>query len=411
MNRRALPAVLALAALTGCGQVSVTRVSSGDGRGTQSLIYGADGRTVEVRGASVTSWSAGGGLVSARIAGHRIRFDGATLTVDGRQAPVRDPRRVVVAVDGAAISVRVDGRDPFAGVAAEELAEASRTDRFPAADLKSLSIRGLTERVTVRVEPGREDVAVLCQGYPDELGNAAVSAGGRQLCIRGKSGFQPLVTLAVPPGLPLEVSDCNGVDIGDIQARLALASSGSADSRVGRVRGAEITAQGLGRITVAAVSGNLAKITVRGGGDVKIGSVTSARAELTALGLGGLRVGELHSHEAEIVSGGSGGVRIDVAEVDGLTLKSSGLGKVEFASLAGESASLKVEGSGDVVVGRGSLARLSVEASGLGGVTCRASAKSAALSASGAGDVRVVRPGTVEDLSANGLGQVKFIER
>ncbi len=102
MNRGTLPVLLALAALTGCEQTSVTRVTAGDGRGAQSCIYGADGRTLEVRGGSVTSWSAGGGLVSAG----RVFLDAVRESADRHLMPgMRQDLRIVesgLGLDGSA---------------------------------------------------------------------------------------------------------------------------------------------------------------------------------------------------------------------------------------------------------------------------------------------------------------------
>jgi hypothetical protein len=371
MNRNSLIFCLALLGLTGCEEVSVTRVHTAGGAGGGSCVVRTGDRTFELRGGNISSLNVNDGAVSLRSGRHRVRFDGRKLAVDGRQVTLPRFRKLVLSLENGAVSVRVDGRDPFAGAPAEEIKAAIRTERFSAADLKSVSLHGLSERFVLRVEEGRKDVAVLREGYEDELGNLAVHSEGRKLQLRGKAGFQPKVTVAVPPGLRLRVVGCNGGEIGDTRARLELTASGSQDYKVGRVKGASVKVSGFGDVKVAEITGALAEVIAGGSGAVEVGAVSAARTAIDC----------------------------------------SGFGSVKFAKLTGEEAEVISKGSGDVELGPGKLGTLSVESSGFGDVTCRARAGRASLTARGSGNVEVTRPGTVEKLEAKGFGGVKFIGR
>jgi len=369
MNRRTLALLLALAPLTGCEGVVVTQVPGPDGKGEQTSVFTGDGCSVVVRGGSVSYYNLAGGRASLTINGHRVRFDGRRLSVDGRSVALARPGRVEISLEGRQITVRVDGRDPFTGAEVSEVKRVRRTDRFAAAEFKAIHIRGLSERFELRVEEGRRDVAVLREGYEDELGNLAVSASGGKLALRGKPGFHPRLTIAAPPGLDLKIAGCAGGQIGDTFARVDLTASGSQDYKIGRVKGAKIKASGFGDVTVAAISGGLAEIVASGSGDVKVGPVSASQ----------------------------------------VTIDCSGFGSVKFAKLTGGEVRVTSSGSGDVELGPGKVGSLSVKSSGFGSVICRAPADKASLTSRGSGNVRVARPGSVEKLASSGFGKVSFL--
>jgi hypothetical protein len=113
----------------------------------------------------------------------------------------------------------------------------SREQKFGEKGVKSIAIKGLAERFHLKVEEGREDVVVHCQGAEAELDGVAVHLSGRKLCLRGKPGEQPAVTVVAPPGLDVKVRHCRGGQIGDTGARLDLHDAGPGGYLVGEVRG------------------------------------------------------------------------------------------------------------------------------------------------------------------------------
>jgi hypothetical protein len=209
-----------------------------------------------------------------------------------------------------------------------------KTDTFPG---RSLEVRNLTADLDIRpydgkeVEVTREGAAGLVDDIrPHASGDAVVvESGGRGSApsvnvgtvhtsvITGSNrisvhtgqatGKLPKVTVRVPKGLPVSVSNVYGqTTIGDTGGPLTCESSGSGDVTAGSVGATTIKLQGSGNVTVGSVS-DVLNVSVQGSGDVAVGKGTIKTLAVTTQGSGNVAFGG-SAIDARLSTSGSGDI-------------------------------------------------------------------------------------------------------
>lgn len=313
-----------LLALSGCGVVVTGSIQSSPGKSIISL----NGRTVEILG-DVTSNTTINNRVLVKTATHTIRLDGRALRIDGQAVALPKFGKLVIDCRQAAVKLTADGAEvPFAqNVAAEKPLEAARTDNFDAAQVKEIVVRGLTEKMSVKVVAPGAQIAVERRGLEEDLPEIACELKDATLHIRGGDGFQPALTLSAPPGIKLTIKECFGGEIGDLQAPLDLHASGVGNYTVGKITDANLTVSGVSKIDVAGVNGD-ADLSLSGSGSIAIKAGAIGKLAVAISGVGSVDC-RAKAQAASFSLSGAGSVTVaKPARVD--KLSKTGVGSVQF---------------------------------------------------------------------------------
>ena len=238
----------------------------------------------------------------------------------------------------------------------------------------SLRLENLsTADVTVNVVPGVQGVQVTLDGKDEAVARTSFRNDGGVAVIRmedrpydswnSSDGYDIRFVLTVAPGTPLEIDDLTGkATIGDLNAPLAVTSSGSGEIRAGRVSVASIDASGSADVEIASVDGALSFDT-SGSGTLKAGAVGTTSISVT----------------------GSGNVQL-ASVTGGLSIDISGSSDIAIGSIDAATA-IDTSGAGDVRIGTGRASRFEVSTSGSGDISFGGTAVNPQISISGSGDI------------------------
>lgn len=248
-------------------------------------------------------------------------------------------------------------------------AEQTQTMQGSSLRLENLS----TADVTVNVVPGAQGIQVTLDGKDEAVARTSFRNDAGVAVIRmedrpydswnSSDDYDIRFVLTVAPGTPLAIDDLTGkATIGDLNAPLAVSSSGSGEIKSGRVTVASIEASGSADVEIAAVDGALSFDT-SGSGSLKAGAVGSTSISVT----------------------GSGNVQL-ASVTGGLAVDISGSSEIAIGTIDGATA-IDASGSGDVRIASGRAARFEVSASGSSDISFGGTAVNPQISISGSGDV------------------------
>lgn len=229
--------------------------------------------------------------------------------------------------------------------------------------------------VTVNVVPGTQGYQFSLDGKPEAVARTHFRQDGNIAVVHmddrpsgdwnSSEGYDITLVVTVAPGTPLALSGFGGkAMIGDLNAPLAVESSGSGEIDAGRVTAASIDASGSADVEIAAVDGALSfqtsgsgslkagavgatSISVTGSGDVKLGSVNGGLA-IDISGSSDIAIGTINSATA-IETSGSGDVRIGGGRATSFDVSTSGSGDIRFAGTA-VNPQISTSGSGDICI-------------------------------------------------------------
>ena len=227
--------------------------------------------------------------------------------------------------------------------------------------------------ITVNVVPGTQGMQVSLDGKPEAVARTSFRQDGDTAVVHMdelnsynwdiSQGYDITLVVTVAPGTPLALSGFGGkAAIGDLNAPLAIESSGSGEIRAGRVTAASVEASGSADVELAGVDGALSFDT-SGSGSLKAGSVGATSISVT----------------------GSGDVQLG-AVVGGLAIDISGSSDIVIGSID-SATSIETSGSGDVRIGGGRASSFEVSTSGSGDIRFAGTAVNPQISTSGSGDV------------------------
>jgi hypothetical protein len=313
-----------LLALAGCGVVVTSSAQSGPGKSTFTL----NGQTIEVLG-DVTSNTTVNNRVSIKTPTHVIRLDGRKLRINGQVIALPEFSKVVIDCRQAAVKVTADGvAVPVAEkVVGEKPPEVSQAEKFDAAQVKEIVVSGLTEKLAVKaVAPGSQIVVERC-GIEEDQSKIWTELKDSTLHIRAGDGFQPALSLSMPPGVKLTIKECFGGEIGDVQAPLELHASGAGDYAVGKITDVKLVVSGVSKISVASVTGD-ADLSLSGAGNVTIKDGAIGRLSIVISGVGGVDCRAKAQAASFNISGAGNVTVVKPDRVD--KLDTSGVGSVKF---------------------------------------------------------------------------------
>ncbi len=250
-----------------------------------------------------------------------------------------------------------------------QAAEQTQTMQGTSLRLENLSIAD----VTVNVVPGTQGIQVTLDGKDEAVARTSfrTDAGVAVIAMADRpsgswnsaDGYDIRFVLTVAPGTPLAIDGITGkANIGDLNAPLAVDSSGSGEIKAGRVTVASIEASGSADVEIASVDGALSFET-SGSGTLKAGAVGSTSISVTGLG------------NVELASV-TGGLAIDI----------SGSSDIAIGSIDAATA-IDASGSGDVRIASGRAASFEVSASGSSDISFGGTAVNPQISISGSGDI------------------------
>lgn len=166
-------------------------------------------------------------------------------------------------------------------------------------------------------------------------GNVTISDNcsiyGNNISIGGSETENEIkITVIVPKGTPIDVSDISGqVNIGDTEGDLNASIVGGSKIFAGHVKDAHLSLQGGGDIRVEKVSGRILTAEITGSGDIRIkkGNVATLIASVTGSG--------------DVKFGGS---------ADNATLTVTGSGDIKVADVKNRPVT-RITGTGDIDIG------------------------------------------------------------
>jgi hypothetical protein len=261
----------------------------------------------------------------------------------------------------------------FASAAALACAPALAAEQTQTMQGTSLRLENLsTADVTVNVVPGAQGIQVTLDGkdeavartsFRTDAGVAVIRMEDRPYDSWNSSDYDIRFVLTVAPGTPLAIDDLTGkATIGDLNAPLAVSSSGSGEIKSGRVSVASIEASGSADVEIASVDGALSFDT-SGSGSLKAGAVGSTSISVT----------------------GSGNVQL-ASVTGGLAIDISGSSDIAIGTIDAATA-IDASGSGDVRIASGRAASFEVSASGSSDISFGGTAVNPQISISGSGDI------------------------
>lgn len=227
--------------------------------------------------------------------------------------------------------------------------------------------------VTVNVVPATQGIQVTLDGKPEAVARTSFRTEANVAIVHmddrpydtwnSSDGYDVNLVVTVAPGTPLELASFTGkATIGDLNAPLAVDTSGSGEIHAGRVAVASLDASGSLDVEIASIDGALS-VDTSGSGSITAGAVGSTSISMS----------------------GSGDVTLASVK-GGLNIDTSGSSNIAVGTIDA-ALSIDTTGSGDVKIDRGRASTFTVSTSGSGDVSFGGTAVNPQISTSGSGNI------------------------